>query len=87
MQSFFALQHTAIFNTVWNSFFCNISTDKTPFAKEFKGIVSQDFDWLQMILMNKTWIPDVPLEVYCFFKFSLSYSFFKFKVLSGLSYF
>ena len=35
----------------------------------FKGIVSRDFDWVQMILMNRTWIPDVPLEVYCFLNF------------------
>ena len=32
----------------------------------FKGIVSQDFGGLQMILMNITWVPDVPLEVYFF---------------------
>ena len=32
----------------------------------FKGIVSRDFEGLQMILMNRTWVPDVPLEVYSF---------------------
>ena len=32
-----------------------------------KVIVSRDFDWMQMILMNRTWIPDAPLEAYCFF--------------------
>ena len=36
----------------------------------FKGIVSQDFGWLHMILMNRTWLPDVPLEVnYLFLSF------------------
>ena len=28
----------------------------------FKGSVSRYFDWLQMILMNKTWVPYVPPE-------------------------
>ena len=27
----------------------------------FKGIVSRDFEWLQMILMNRLCVPDVPL--------------------------
>ena len=31
-----------------------------------KGIVSRDFEWLQMILMNRFWVPDVPLVVYYF---------------------
>ena len=35
----------------------------------FKGIVSRDFGGLQMILMNRTWVPDVPLEVYSFLNF------------------
>ena len=30
---------------------------------KLKGIVSQDFGWLQMIFMNRTRVPDVPLEV------------------------
>ena len=30
-----------------------------------KGIVSRDFQWLQMILV--AWVPDVPLKVYYFF--------------------
>ena len=34
-----------------------------------KRIVSRDFGGLQMILMNRTWGPDVPLEVYSFFNF------------------
>ena len=32
----------------------------------FKGIVSRDFEGLQMILMNRSWVPDVPLVV-CYF--------------------
>ena len=31
-----------------------------------KGIVSRDFEGLQMILMNRSWVPDVPLVV-CYF--------------------
>ena len=31
---------------------------------QFKGIVSRDFEWLQMILINRLCVPDVPLEVY-----------------------
>ena len=38
-------------------------TEKISF---FKGIVSRDFDGLQMILVNRTGVPDVPLEVYSF---------------------
>ena len=37
------------------------------------GLVSRDFDWLQMILMNITWVSDVPPEV--FFLLSFSYRF------------
>ena len=37
----------------------------------FKGIVSRDFRCLQMILMNRTWVPDVPLEVYSFLNLHL----------------
>ena len=36
-----------------------------------KGIVSRDFEWLQMILMNRLCVPDVPLEVYSFLKLYL----------------
>ena len=32
----------------------------------FKGIVSRDFEWLQMILMNRLCVPDVPLADYSF---------------------
>ena len=32
-----------------------------------KGIVSRDFGGQQMILMNSLCVPDVPLEVNCFF--------------------
>ena len=31
-----------------------------------KGIVSRDFKWLQMILMNRTLVPGVPQDVYFF---------------------
>ena len=34
-----------------------------------KGIVSQDFEGLQIIFMNRTWLPDVPLEAYLFLNF------------------
>ena len=37
-----------------------------PHMIGLKGIVSRDFGWLQMILMKKTWVPEVPLEVYIF---------------------
>ena len=52
-------------------FWGRIMRDLTIFSDGpvFKGIVSRDFDWVQMILMNRTWIPDVPLEVYCFLNF------------------
>ena len=35
----------------------------------FKGIVSRDFDRLQMIFVNRNGVPDVPLEVYSFLNF------------------
>ena len=31
-----------------------------------KGIVSRDFEWLQMILVKRLCVPDVPLKVYSF---------------------
>ena len=33
-------------------------------SASFKGIVSRDFGGLQMILMERIFVPDVPLEVY-----------------------
>ena len=36
-----------------------------------KGIVSRDFEWLQMILMNRLCVPDVPLKVYSFLNLHL----------------
>ena len=36
---------------------------------KLKGIVSQDIGRLQMILMDRIVVPDVPLEVYLFLKF------------------
>ena len=35
----------------------------------FKGIVSRDFEVLQIIFMKRTWFLDVPLEVYLFLNF------------------
>ena len=32
----------------------------------FKGIVSRDFRGLHMILINRAWVPNTPLEVYYF---------------------
>ena len=50
----------------------------------FKGIVSRDFEGLEMILMDRTCVPDVPLEVYSFLYFHLD-RFFDFLVYIGLS--
>ena len=52
----------------------------------FKEIVAKDFEWLQIILMNRLGVPDVPLEVYYFLNFRF-HIFFLFKVLSGLSFY
>ena len=41
----------------------------------FKGIVSRDFEWLHMILMDRIGVPDVPLEVYSFLKLHLHIAF------------
>ena len=42
----------------------------TCFASaRFKGKVSRDFGGLQMILINRIGVPDVPLEVYSFLNF------------------
>ena len=38
-------------------------------AMIIKGIVSRDFQSLQMILMDRIGVPDVPLEVYYFLNF------------------
>ena len=40
-----------------------------------KGIVSRDFEGLQMILMNRLCVPDVPLEVYSFLNLHLHIAF------------
>ena len=40
-----------------------------------KGIVSRDFEGLQMILMDRIGVPDVPLEVYSFLNFHLHIAF------------
>ena len=36
-----------------------------------KGIVSRDFEWLQMTLINRLCVPDVPLEVNFFLNLHL----------------
>ena len=38
---------------------------------EIKGIVSRDFEWLQIILMDRSCVPDVPLNVYAFLNLHL----------------
>ena len=43
--------------------------NKTGVEEQFKGIVSRDFGGLQMILINRIGVPDVPLEVYSFLNF------------------
>ena len=37
----------------------------------FKGIVSRDFGGLQMILMDRIYVPDVPQEIYLFLNLHL----------------
>ena len=49
------LTNARIFNTAWGG--------------RFKGIVSRDFGGLQMILVNRIGVPDVPLDVYSFLNF------------------
>ena len=41
----------------------------------FKGIVSRDFEGLQMILMDRIGVPDVLLEVYSFLNLHLHIAF------------
>ena len=50
---------------------------------KLKGIVSRVFEWLQMILMNRLCVPDVPLEVYSFINLHLHIVFFIFKFTAG----
>ena len=40
--------------------------ENTACTDDIKGIVSRDFEGLQIILMNRTCVPDVPLKVYSF---------------------
>ena len=61
---------------------------KNKIKQDLKGIVSRDFEGLQIILMDRTWVPHVPI-VDCYF---LNFCFHKllryqFKVLSGLSFY
>ena len=54
----------------------------------FKGIVSRDFGGLQMILMDRIGVLDVPLKVYSFLNFCFHIVIYcKFKVLSGLRFY
>ena len=49
---------------------CNIICSRPSEPKMvFKGIFSRDFEGLQMILINRLCVPDVPLEVYSFLNF------------------
>ena len=51
---------------------------------EFKGIVSRDFGGLQIILMDRINVPDVPLQVYWFLNLHLhTYSLLIFKFTAG----
>ena len=43
--------------------------------KLLKGIVSRDFEWLQMISMNRLCVPDIPLEVNSFLNLHLHIAF------------
>ena len=52
----------------------------------FKGTVSRDFQCLQMISMNRAWVPDVSLKVYSLLNFPF-HIVFKFKDFSGLSFY
>ena len=45
------------------------------FRKLFKGIVSRDFEGLQLILMDRIRVPDVPLEVHYFLNLHLHIAF------------
>ena len=58
----------------WRSFVLSLATHQ--FLRQvkqclIKGIVSRDFEWLQMILMDRLCVPDVPLEVYSFLNLHL----------------
>ena len=51
-----------------------------------KGIVSQDFRLLQMILMQIAGVSDIPLDVYLFLNFRFI-QFFQFKIVSGFIFY
>ena len=53
---------------------------------KLKGIISREVEGLQMILMDRAWVPDVPLEVY-FIIIIFLHIVFKFKFFSGLSFY
>ena len=50
---------------------------------EFKGIVSRDFGGLQIILMDRIYVPDVSLEVYSFLNLHLHICLLIFKFTAG----
>ena len=52
-------------------------------TRDIKETVSRDFRCLQMILMNRTWVPDVPLEVYSFLNLHLHIVFLISKFTAG----
>ena len=56
---------------------------QTKILVSIKGIVSRDFEWLQMILMARLCIPDVPLEDYSSLNFHLHIVFLIFKFTAG----
>ena len=51
--------------------------ENTAGTDDIKGIVSRDFEGLQIILMNRSWVPDDPLVVCYFlnFRFHISSKF------------
>ena len=66
------------------SLYVNLIASKGVNFFVFKGIVSRDFEWLQMILMNTLCVPDVPLEVLSFLNLHLHmYSFLIFNFTAG----
>ena len=50
-------------------YFSRLNKLSTVRFRALKGIVSQDFGGLQMILMDRIGVPDVQLEVYSFLNF------------------
>ena len=42
--------------------------------RKLKGIVSRDIEGLQMILMNRAWVPCVPQDFFIFFSYNIKIS-------------